>query len=127
MRWRLTLTYVGLLAVLLAGFGAYQYVSLRASLIASRVSSLQDDMTTARALLAKATGTAARGRALCATTAGVQLVGRAVVTTVATTSGHTVAVIVYDRSARGHRADRWQRPATARSRRPEPRAHGHAQ
>ena len=54
MRWRLTLTYVALLAVLLAGFGAYQYVSLRQSLIAARVSSLQDDMTTARALLAKA-------------------------------------------------------------------------
>ncbi len=97
MRWRLTLTYVALLAVLLCGFGAYQYVSLRSSLIASRVSSLQDDMTTARALLAKATATTARGRALCATTAGVDLIGRAVATTVATTSGHTVAVIVYDR------------------------------
>ncbi len=55
-------------------------------------------MTTARALLAKAGATAVRGRALCATTAGVDLIGRAVVTTVATTSGHTVAVIVYDRS-----------------------------
>ena len=98
MRWRLTLTYVALLAVLLAGFGAYQYISLRASLIAARVSSLQDDMTTARALLAKATATTVRGRALCATTAGVALIGRAVATTVATTSGHTVAVIVYDRS-----------------------------
>jgi two-component system OmpR family sensor kinase len=98
VRWRLTLTYVALLAVLLAGFGAYQYVALRASLISSRAGSLQEDMTTARALLAKATGTAARGRALCATTAGVDLIGRAVATTVATTSGHTVAVIVYDRT-----------------------------
>jgi two-component system OmpR family sensor kinase len=98
VRWRLTLTYVALLAVLLAGFGAYQYVALRGSLIASRSGSLQDDMTTARALLAKAAATTARGRALCATTAGVGLIGRAVVTTVATTSGHTVAVIVYDRS-----------------------------
>jgi two-component system OmpR family sensor kinase len=98
VRWRLTLTYVALLAVLLAGFGVFQYISLRQSLISSRVTSLQDDMTTARALLAKAGATAVRGRALCATTAGVDLIGRAVVTTVATTSGHTVAVIVYDRA-----------------------------
>ncbi|HEY2595312.1 MAG TPA: hypothetical protein VGK33_15575, partial [Chloroflexota bacterium] len=98
MRWRLTLTYVALLAVLLAGFGAYQYVSLRQSLIASRVTSLQDDMTTARTLLAKAGATALRGRALCITTSGVQLIGRAVTTTVAATSGHTVAVIVFDRT-----------------------------
>lgn len=98
MRWRLTLTYVALLAVLLAGFGLFQYVSLRQSLISSRVTALQDDMTTARAILAKAGATAVRGRALCATTAGVDLIGRAVASTVATTSGHTVAVIVYDRS-----------------------------
>ena len=97
MRWRLTLTYVALLAALLAGFGAFQYISLRQSLISSRAASLQDDMTTARALLAKAGATAVRGRALCATSAGVDLIGRAVATTVATTSGHTVAVIVYDR------------------------------
>ncbi|PZR81807.1 MAG: hypothetical protein DLM65_05070 [Candidatus Aeolococcus gillhamiae] len=98
MRWRLTLTYVALLAILLAGFGAYQYVALRQSLISSRVMSLQDDMTTARALLAKAGANTVRGRTLCATTAGVDLIGRAVATTVATTSGHTVAVIVYDRT-----------------------------
>jgi two-component system OmpR family sensor kinase len=98
VRWRLTLTYVALLAVLLAGFGVYQYVSLRQSLISARVTSLQNDMTTARTLLAKAGATAVRGRALCATTAGTQLIGRAVVNSVATTSGHTIGVIVYDRS-----------------------------
>jgi two-component system OmpR family sensor kinase len=98
VRWRLTLTYVALLAVLLTGFGVYQFVALRQSLISSRVASLQDDMTTARALLARAAATAVRGRILCATEAGVDLVGRAVATTVAATSGHTVAVIVYDRS-----------------------------
>ena len=97
MRWRLTLTYVVLLAVLLAGFGVYQYVALRESLISTGVNALQDDMTTARTLLAKAGATAVRGRALCATTAGVQLIGRAVVNSVATTSGHTIGVIVYDR------------------------------
>jgi two-component system, OmpR family, sensor kinase len=98
VRWRVTLTYVALLAVLLAGFGVYQFVALRQSLITSRVSSLQDDMTTARAVLAKAGTATARGRILCSTQAGVNLVGRAVATTVAATSGHTVAVIVYDRS-----------------------------
>ncbi|HWF57873.1 MAG TPA: HAMP domain-containing sensor histidine kinase [Candidatus Dormibacteraeota bacterium] len=96
MRWRLTLTYVALLAVLLAGFGAYQYISLRQSLIASRVASLQDDMTTARAVLARAAANTARGRVLCTTQPGVILVARTVATTVAATSGHTVAVIVYD-------------------------------
>jgi two-component system OmpR family sensor kinase len=98
VRWRLTLTYVALLAVLLAGFGVYQFVALRQSLISSRVASLQDDMTTARAVLAKAAAATVRGRILCATQAGVDLVGRTVATTVAATSGHTVAVIVYDRS-----------------------------
>ena len=98
MRWRLTLTYVALLAVLLAGFGTYQYISLRQSLIASRVTSLQDDMTTARAVLARAGANSVRGRVLCSNQAGVGLVARAVATTVATTSGHTVAVIVYDRA-----------------------------
>ncbi len=69
MRWRLTLTYVALLAVLLAGFGVYRYVALRESLVDPGVNALQDDMSTARALLAKAGATAVRGRALCATTA----------------------------------------------------------
>lgn len=99
MRWRLTLTYVALLAVLLAGFGAYQYISLRQSLISARVAALQDDITTARTLIARSTAPAVRGaRVLCATDAGIDLVGRVVATTVATVSGHTVAVIVYDRA-----------------------------
>jgi two-component system, OmpR family, sensor kinase len=99
VRWRLTLTYVALLAVLLAGFGVYQYVSLRQSLISTRVASLQDDINTARALIARSTAPAAGGgRVLCTTDAGIGLVGRAVATTVATVSGRTVAVIVYDRT-----------------------------
>lgn len=97
MRWRLTLTYLALLAVLLAGFGLYQYISLRQSLIAARVASLQSDINTARALVARSTAPAVRGaRVLCLTDAGIDLVGRAVATSVATVSGHTVAVIVYD-------------------------------
>jgi two-component system OmpR family sensor kinase len=99
VRWRLTLAYVAVLAVLLGAFGVYQYVSLRQSLISARVGALQDDMTTARMLLARAGQTAAvRGRVLCATTAGTELVGRSVATTVAATSGHTVNVIVYDQT-----------------------------
>jgi two-component system OmpR family sensor kinase len=100
VRWRLTLTYVALLAVLLAGFGAYQYISLRQSLIASRVTSLQDDMTTARAVLARAGADAIRGRPLCTPQGGLNVAGRAVATTVAATSGHTVAVVVYDPALR---------------------------
>jgi two-component system, OmpR family, sensor kinase len=99
VRWRLTLTYVALLAVLLAGFGLYQYVSLRQSLIAARVASLQSDITIARAQIARSAAPAARGaRVLCSTDAGVDLVSRVVANSIATVSGHTVAVIVYDRN-----------------------------
>lgn len=98
MRWRLTLAYVALLAVLLAGFGLYQYVSLRQSLISARVAALQGDISTARALIARSTTPARGARVLCTTDAGTDLVGRVVASTIATVSGHTVAVIVYDRS-----------------------------
>ena len=37
LRWRLTLTYLVLIAVLLVGLGAFQYVMLRGSLIDGRV------------------------------------------------------------------------------------------
>ena len=90
--------YVALLAVLLAAFGAFQYVSLRQSLIDARVTALRDDMLTARTLLARPTSAPVGARALCATDAGIELVGRVAATTVAAVSGHTVAVIVYDRS-----------------------------
>jgi two-component system OmpR family sensor kinase len=99
VRWRLTLTYVALLAILLAGYGLYQHTSLRQSLIAARVTSLQSDINTARAQIARSTAPAVRGaRVLCSTDAGIDLVGRVVATAVATVSGHTVAVIVYDRN-----------------------------
>ena len=44
LRWRLTLTYLVLIAVLLAGLGAFQYVSLRGSLIDARVQALSGDL-----------------------------------------------------------------------------------
>ena len=95
LRWRLTLAYVGLLAVLLAALGAYQYVTLRESLIANRASALQDDFNTARAVLVRAAtrAPALRNRALCST--APLTLARAVAATVAQVSGHTVGVVVY--------------------------------
>ncbi|MHB8718917.1 MAG: sensor histidine kinase [Candidatus Dormibacteria bacterium] len=95
LRWRLTLTYVAILAILLTLFGGYQYMSLRSTLIASRVRVLADDMTTARAILQRTvTFPAVRGRLLCEGTAGAAEVARTVALTVSQTSGHTVDVVV---------------------------------
>jgi two-component system, OmpR family, sensor kinase len=97
LRWRLTLTYVALLGLLLAGLGAYQYVALRQSLIANRIATLQDDFTTARTLLSRSAPTSSvRTGQLC--TAAPRPAARLVATTVAQVSGHTVGVVVYDRS-----------------------------
>jgi two-component system OmpR family sensor kinase len=52
LRWRLTLAYVGLIAVLLAGLGLFQYETLRSSLIDSHVSERSFDLTTAERLYA---------------------------------------------------------------------------
>ena len=52
LRWRLTLTYLVLIAVLLAGLGAFQYVSLRHSLIDARVNALEGDLLAAQKLYA---------------------------------------------------------------------------
>ena len=95
LRWRLTLTFVGLLAVLLAGLGTYAYFALRGSLIANRVAALQDDYNTARVIITRLpAATAPRGRQLCAR--APTLVGRSVAQVVAATSGQAVDVVVYD-------------------------------
>ncbi len=52
LRWRLTLTYLALIAVLLVGLGAFQYVMLRGSLIDGRVATLSGDLVAARRLYA---------------------------------------------------------------------------
>jgi two-component system, OmpR family, sensor kinase len=44
LRWRLTLTYVALLAALLAALGAVQYVAVQRSLMSTRVSTLRGDL-----------------------------------------------------------------------------------
>ncbi len=98
LRWRLALTFVGLVAVLLAALGTYQFFTLRASLISNRVAALQDDYNTAKVViagLARGSGVA-RGRILCA--ASPSLVGQAVAHVVAATSGQSVSVVVYDPS-----------------------------
>jgi len=52
LRWRLTLTYLVLIAVLLAGLGVFQYASLRGSLIDGRVAELRGDLVAAQKLYA---------------------------------------------------------------------------
>ncbi|HWW09433.1 MAG TPA: HAMP domain-containing sensor histidine kinase [Candidatus Acidoferrales bacterium] len=97
LRWRLTLMFVGLLAVLLAGLGTYEYFALRGSLIANRVAALQDDYNSARVIITRLpAATAPRGRQLCAR--APTLVGRSVAQVVAATSGQAVGVVVYDPS-----------------------------
>jgi len=63
LRWRLTLTYLVLIAVLLAGLGAFQYVSLRRSLIDARVSALSGDLLAAQKLYASGELTSATAAA----------------------------------------------------------------
>ncbi len=98
LRWRLTLAYVALLTVLLAGLGVYSYFSLRSSLISNRVATLQGDYDAGHALLARvaASPPPARTRVLCATAPG--LVGHTVGTVLGQSGGRTVQVVVYDRT-----------------------------
>src|SRR5258708_33315319 len=49
LRWRLTLTYVTLLALLLAGLGTYQYLALQDNLVSVRVDALSGDVAQLRA------------------------------------------------------------------------------
>lgn len=85
LRWRLTASYVALLAALLTGLGAYQYVSLRETLITSRVNDFRNDLTTAKAVLRNS------ARSLTITV----LANRAA-NAVTTGSGRTVSVVIYD-------------------------------
>jgi len=96
LRWRLSLTFVALVAVLLAALGTYEYFTLRASLIANRVATMQDDYNTARVIINRlaAGGTVPRGRRLCAQAPA--LVGRTVAQVVAASTGQSVEVVVYD-------------------------------
>ncbi len=54
LRWRLTLTFVGLVAVLLAGAGAVEYALLSQAAVSSRAQTLQATFTAARTLTSRA-------------------------------------------------------------------------
>jgi two-component system OmpR family sensor kinase len=101
LRWRLTLTFVGLLALLLVLLAGYQYFTLRASLISNRVAEMQADFNSAKRLIATKEGalgatTVVARRRLCVTHPA--LVGTAVASAVSTVTGQTVQVVVYDSS-----------------------------
>jgi two-component system OmpR family sensor kinase len=97
----LTLTFVGLLALLLVLLAGYQYFTLRASLISNRVTQMQDDFTSAKRLLAAAElaeGATVTGRRLCVSQP--DLAAKGVVRSVSAVTGQTVAVVVYNRNLR---------------------------
>ena len=100
LRWRLTLTFVGLLTLLLVLLAGYQWLTLRASLITNKVAEMQGDYNSAKQLIAsKETALGATTtvtRRLCVT--HPLLVGTAVASAVSTVTGQTVQVIVYDSS-----------------------------
>ena len=98
LRWRLTLTFVALLALLLVLLAGYQYLTLRASLISNRVGEMQTDFASSKRLLASeeiAQGAPTTNtRKLC-----VQrpvLFGNAVAKAVSVVTGQSVEVVVYN-------------------------------
>jgi two-component system OmpR family sensor kinase len=109
LRWRLTLTYVGLLALLLAALGAYQYLALQRELVSVRVQSLTGDFNEVRTQIARLLPRDARTAtdvtrvlaALCARLNGAALLGggiapeRTFATALATASGRTATVVIY--------------------------------
>jgi len=112
LRWRLTLTYVGLLAVLLAALGTYQYVTLQRDLVDVRVQSLTGDFDEVRAQIQRLLPRNARTAgdvtrilaALCLRLngqGGIAAVAdpeRTFATALATASGRTADVVLYDAS-----------------------------
>ena len=117
LRWRLTLSYAALLAAVLAGLGAYQYVTLQRSLEDTRVSTLRGDLedginvltrvAARRTDVATIAGARATRAALCTNVgtsdAAASVRGQIVqglACAVETSSGRTVSVVVYDRALR---------------------------
>ena len=93
LRWRLTLTYLVLIAVLLAGLGVFQYASLRGSLIDGRVAELRGDLVAAQKLYASGDLTSST------TAAKVRTLG----TLIRSASGQSVTVALF--APRGARLD----------------------
>lgn len=113
LRWRLTLTYVALLALLLAGLGAYQYLALQDNLVSVRVDALQGDVdqlqvevqqllprtarTPAGVAAALATICARLNRTAPASGSTDAATERTVATALLAASGRTATVVIYDR------------------------------
>jgi two-component system, OmpR family, sensor kinase len=113
LRWRLTLTYVALLALLLAGLGTYQYLALQDNLVSVRVDALQGDVdqlqveiqqllpraarTPAGVATALATVCARLNRTAPAGAAADAATERTIATALIAASGRTATVVVYDR------------------------------
>jgi two-component system OmpR family sensor kinase len=85
LRWRLTLTYLVLIAVLLAGLGGFQYASLRGTLINGRVQELQGDLLAAQKLYASGV--------LASATAAARV--RTLGTLIRSASGQSVTVALF--------------------------------
>ena len=85
LRWRLTLTYLVLIAVLLAGLGAFQYETLRHSLINGRVQALSGDLLAAQKLYASGD--------LASATAAARV--RTLATLIRSASGQSVTVALF--------------------------------
>ena len=109
LRWRLTLTYVALLALLLAALGAFQYVALQRSLVSTQVGVLRGDLQEAVRDLTQRTTTGPTGPTKAQITevltgVGCRAITPAVLRTVATylanrtqiVSGRSVSIAVYD-------------------------------
>ncbi|HEY6379413.1 MAG TPA: HAMP domain-containing sensor histidine kinase [Candidatus Dormibacteraeota bacterium] len=94
LRLRLTLTYVALLALLLAAFGVFQYVTLQRNLVDVRAAALHGDV--AEAL--RVTSQQARA-ALCATApaSGQRTAAGVVATRISVAAGGQVGVLILDR------------------------------
>ncbi|HEV7678445.1 MAG TPA: HAMP domain-containing sensor histidine kinase [Candidatus Dormibacteraeota bacterium] len=113
LRWRLTLTFVGLLALLLAALGTYQYLALQRDLVDVRVGVMTGDISEVRAqvqrLLPRADRTPAGVAAIFAS-ACTRLNGspaapagagdaaqRTIAAAVVAATGRTGNVVLYDR------------------------------
>ena len=86
LRWRLTLTYLALIAVLLAALGAFQYETLRSSLIQSRIQSLRGDLAAAQQLY----------RSGAFSSANLTVRARALAVLIRSSAGSSVTVSLYD-------------------------------
>ena len=109
----MTLTYVGLLALLLAGLGTYQYIALQRNLVEVRADALAGDVGQLRAELEQMLPRAARTptgvttalASVCArlnrtappTGSTDTATERAVAAALLAASGHTANVVIYDR------------------------------